>query len=381
MGKLEIIDIADTQSLVREVNRTRAAKIDEKTTLYFTNKEIAKMPKAFRNEFIAKKITAHVRKHKGGYEIRCQYNKQSLSVSAKELTAAKQKFIQLLNNYYANPDLFTSRKLKFGIYLSEYIEKVKKPFVKEATYKDYAQMSETYILPTFGEKHIDKITQFDLQDFVNGFIVEEKFRTAKKLVQFLKSVFQYATDDGKIVRNPAAHIRAAVYQQASGTALSRAEETALIAAFRSEPTVYLQAIVFMLYTGVRRSELASVKVADGWVSVVTGKQRKGLPPKIRHIPVSPMLLQFLPNIDVTAIVRLTGDIISRKIKEKLPSHHLHDLRHTFITRCQECGVSREIVSLWSGHAADSSITARVYTHLESNKTLQIDEISKVVYPV
>ena len=63
----------------------------------------------------------------------------------------------------------------------------------------------------------------------------------------------------------------------------------------------------------------------------------------------------------------------------MPNHHLHDLRHTFITRCQECGIAREIVSLWAGHAADSSVTSTVYTHLEKNEEYQLSEIEKFDY--
>ncbi|MBQ8725495.1 MAG: hypothetical protein IJY84_00090 [Clostridia bacterium] len=63
----------------------------------------------------------------------------------------------------------------------------------------------------------------------------------------------------------------------------------------------------------------------------------------------------------------------------MPTHHLHELRHTFITRCQEVGIRREIVSLWAGHVADTSITSTVYTHLEKNEQIQLDEIKKFNY--
>ena len=135
----------------------------------------------------------------------------------------------------------------------------------------------------------------------------------------------------------------------------------------------------MMYTGLRRSELASAKVSDDWVTVSTAKQRKGKSEKIRRIPISPMLRQVLPLIDTEAIVELSGGVLTKRFKELCPDHHLHDLRHTFITRCQECGIQREIVSLWAGHAADSSITSVVYTHLEQYDGRQLEEMQKFTY--
>ena len=135
----------------------------------------------------------------------------------------------------------------------------------------------------------------------------------------------------------------------------------------------------MMYTGLRRSELASAKVSDDWVTVSTAKQRKGKSEKIRRIPISPMLRQVLPLIDTEAIVELSGGVLTQHFQELCPDHHLHDLRHTFITRCQECGIQREIVSLWAGHAADSSITSVVYTHLEQYDGRQLEEMQKFTY--
>lgn len=88
---------------------------------------------------------------------------------------------------------------------------------------------------------------------------------------------------------------------------------------------------------------------------------------------------MLPLIDVEAIKKLNKNTISRHLSDFIENHHTHDLRHTFVTRAQEVGIRREIVSLWVGHAADSSITTTVYTHLDQNKEIQLREIKKFDY--
>ena len=78
-----------------------------------------------------------------------------------------------------------------------------------------------------------------------------------------------------------------------------------------------------------------------------------------------MLVPYLATAskqDIIDAVSPARDILSRHFKLLCPSHHLHELRHTFITRCQECGVAREVVSVWAGHAADKTMTSTVYTH-------------------
>ena len=74
-----------------------------------------------------------------------------------------------------------------------------------------------------------------------------------------------------------------------------------------------------------------------------------------------MLKNVMPLIDVAQIVKVTPGVLTKHVKDFFPNHHLHDLRHTFITRCQEYAIQCDIVSLWAGHAADSSITSTVYT--------------------
>ena len=161
--------------------------------------------------------------------------------------------------------------------------------------------------------------------------------------------------------------------------LTRVEERHLLDELQRTGSIYAQALVFLLYTGLRVGELASVTMEGDWVRAVSLKGRKGLKDKIRRIPVSPNLKRFLPLIRTEEIVKLSSDAIARHVKDYFDGHRTHDLRHTFITRAQEVAIRREIVSLWVGHAPDSSITSLIYTHLEFNEQLQLDEISKFDY--
>ena len=71
------------------------------------------------------------------------------------------------------------------------------------------------------------------------------------------------------------------------------------------------------------------------------------------------------------------DALTQAFKRLMPAHHLHELRHTFITRCQECGVPREVVSVWAGHAADGTQTSNVYTHF--SREFMREQAQKVDY--
>lgn len=345
----------------------------------FTEKEILQMPKQFRKIFRTQKQTAHIRENNGSYEIRIQVNGCRISASGKYLDKAKERFIKKLKDYMALGNS-NQRTEHFLIpYIEKWLDTVKKPYIKDVTFKMYTQALNAYIAPKFENRKIKTITQFELQAFINEFVHAGKNRTAEKIALLLSAVFDYAVDDGIIERSPMKRVIVARYEEEHGQSLTREEEKKLLSAFNDNPNEYAQAYVFMLYTGIRRGELASVELANGWISVVTGKQRKGVKEKTRRIPLCPILKRYLPKIDIERIKLISVGMLTKHIKDFLPSHHCHDLRHTFITRAQECGIKREIVSLWSGHSADSSITSTVYTHLEQNEVIQVKEMSLFSY--
>ena len=91
-----------------------------------------------------------------------------------------------------------------------------------------------------------------------------------------------------------------------------------------------------------------------------------------------MLRKYLNLLDGELPV-ISLDKLTHRFPDFAPGHHLHELRHTFITRAQECGIPRELVSLWAGHRADNTMTSNVYTHFSDE--FQLSEAKKFLYEV
>ena len=368
----------------KPIEKNNTAKKNEKqykkSILEFTQKEISKMPQEFRKQFKTGHHKAHIQKRNESYEIRLMIKGRRISASNKNLEVAKKMFIEKLYQLKESRADQERKNISFKDYMYLWLETSKKPYIKDTTYKSYLQVFNVNILPSFEKKKLTEITSFDLQNFINEYVKAEKYRTAQKAFQLLKSVFEFAVADSLLERSPMAKIKIATYEKETGTGLTRAEEQTLLKTFYSDTdNLYLQAFIFFLYTGIRRSELASAEMDDLWITVICAKTRKGRKEKNRRIPISPMLRRIIKKINFDKIKKLNLTVLSHEFKKILPKHHLHELRHTFITRCQECGIPREFVSVWAGHAADQTITTTVYTHLEQFDDKQLEEISKFIY--
>lgn len=363
---------------------TQRNQKEEKSTIrantYFTEKEISSMPKKFRKSFKTGHTKAHIRKKGQSYEIRVQIDGHRISVSSKTLDIAKKKFIQKLNEIDKKSIIEQKKNITLKKYMLEWLETTKKPYVKENTYKSYLQVYNVNILPLFGNKKLTEISPFELQKYFNDYTEKQKMRTGQKAYQLLKALFEFAVADDLLNKSPMTKVKIGSYEKETGTGLTRSEEKELLNIFyANSSSLYLQAFVFIMYTGLRRSELASAIMDEKWITVSCAKIRKGKKEKTRRIPISPMLKKVLPKIHLEEIKVLNLTVLSHEFKKALPKHHLHELRHTFITRCQECGIPREFVSVWAGHAADHTITTMVYTHLEQYEDKQLTEIAKYTY--
>jgi integrase len=356
----------------------------------FTQKEINSMPQNYRKIFKVGTVVAHISKNKDNvYEVRCQINKVKYYGCSKKLDIAKKNFIEDL--YKPTQTVVETKTERVQVveqpqtsvsafwYCKNWLENIKKNTIKERTYKGYLQLLNKNIREILGDKTLKNVSAMQLQTSFNEIIAQKHFRTAKKLKDLLGDMFKFAVGNGDITLNPMVNITIPKYDVEQGEAITLKEEKHCVTELIRTGDKYAQAIVFLAYTGLRIGELPSVKYENGWISCVSEKVRFGLKDKIRYIPVSPMLAKVLDHINIELIASLSSDTLGRHIKDYLPNRTSKDLRHTFITRCRECKIQREITSVWSGHVSDNSMTTKVYTHLAQNKKLQLEEIALFNY--
>ena len=243
-------------------------------------------------------------------------------------------------------------------------------------------MLEHDILPVFGNRNASEIERNDLQKFLLGYVEKGVLRTAHKLWLVLRCIFDMvAEDNGK--PSPMNKVAVPNYEAKKGSAFNYDEEKTLVnhcIANTDKDTA--SARLVLLYTGLRRSELKTLKIIDEtWLECETSKERMGKNIVKRQIPFTPMMKRVLPYIDFEKARNVNLNSLNTAMKRIFPNHHLHELRYTFITRCKESGVHGEVVLLWDGHEEDKTIHSskvdRGYT--DFSKEFQLKEATKVNY--
>ena len=356
--------------------------------LTFTKKEIKSMPMKYRKIFAQGDMIVPYRLKKDGvYEARVRRKDIRIEVSAKDFGVLKQKFLAALNKSELQPQpqpqqpetapKRSAAGVKFGDFARDWLN-VKQKMVKPSTFKEYQRLCNHDLLPAFGDKNFAELDRATLQNFLFSYVDAGKNRTAEKLYDLLRCIFDVAADDYKM-DSPMAKVVLPKYQTKKGSALTYEEEAKLVRYCRENAdNAATDAILALLYFGMRQSELATMRVKDGkWLQCETSKERLGQNVVLRKIPFTPQVKKVLPFIDFEKAKNTNLNTISTRMKRLLPERHPHELRHTFISRCKECGVASEVVSIWAGHSLSGTITSTVYTHYSDE--FQLKEAEKVIY--
>lgn len=232
--------------------------------------------------------------------------------------------------------------------------------------------------PTFTKRTLSDITRSDLQTYLFGIIKEGKHRKAEKLALMLNCIFDMAAEDYDIT-SPMKKVVLPSYQCKSGQALTKDEEERLVKYCLTHKDVEeTDALLVLLFFGLRKSELKSLRIIDdNWLECETSKERLGQNVVLRKIPFTPAAKKVIPYIDFEKAKNANLNTVATRMKRLFSNHHPHELRHTFITRCKECEVQSEVVSIWAGHSLSGTITTTVYTHYSDE--FQLKEAEKVNY--
>lgn len=371
--------------------------------IHFTKKELMDMPSKYRKSFYEGEIKVCYRKKKNGvYEARYHRGGIDIEVSSKDLPTLRHKFVaafsaatsfKALESASAANDVTMHNESReytipvsgqnspiFSDFAVSYL-RLKEKTTKPSTFKEYKRLFEHDIIPEFGGRRVSDFDRTLLQDFLFEYVDEGKNRTAEKLRVLLKNCFDLIEADYKI-ESPMKKIVLPKYETKKGKAFTLAEEKELVEFCKqNSDRPAASALLVLLYTGMRRSELSSLEVIeDKWIRCETSKTRLGVR-KFRDIPITPMMERVLPFIDFSAARETNLDALTSAMRRLFSGHHTHELRYTFITRCKERGINPEVVMLWAGHSLDQDVKTsavdRGYT--DYSKEYLLNEAKKFDY--
>lgn len=257
--------------------------------------------------------------------------------------------------------------ITLGEWLSVWYETYKQPYLKPYSLRNIEQMIRIHTPEWLKQKLLADITVFDVDRALSTIPVG---RTSTYVRQVWNCAFKKAQKLGIIKNNVIELTDHISYKKKKSKALTIAEQTDFLQ--RLETSKYKWVMLFYLHTGVRRAEALSLKWADidyeSRLILINGTKTEE---SQRKIILTDPLIDILAERKKQAkkervksefVFPYALETISRNFKKLCPKHHLHDLRHTFITRCAECGVSVSVCQQLVGHST-ADMTMNVYTHV------------------
>lgn len=303
-----------------------------------------------------------------------------------------------------------------------WIDIYKKNDIKETTRKNYKQTYYNYVSNSIiGNVKIDKVSVLLIKQFYNQLVDEGYSQTICGTIKcILVDMFDLAEIEEFIPKNKIAKIKIRSKSKKKDVRALTVKEEKLFVQY-AEGNFYYNAYVLMLNTGLRAGELLGVKVENidfekrllyvknnlqyskngtfdnGERFMITSPKND----QERIIPLNDTAIEAIKNqliqVDLIKLGRMnkngqnykyrkefddllfisrTGTplpqsymstnikFIGNKIRESadkdFPRFGIHVLRHTFATRCYECGIPLNTIRGYLGHK-NINLTAEIYT--------------------
>ena len=249
-------------------------------------------------------------------------------------------------------------------YLEEWIETVKAPKIKPKSLKVLKSGIENYIKPVIKNKRLDECKASEMLKAIE----KCPYSYMRQVIySIFRAVFRRAYQYDLIEENPAEKLDIVKHTRKKGRALTTDEQTTFINALTNEPTRALW--LFYLLSGCRCGEALTLLWQDidekrGRVFIRGTKTETAE----RYIPLFAQLYELFESIPKTDArvfpytMRAVKWAFDRIRKKSGLQFRIHDLRHTFATRCLESGIAIKTVAKWLGHK-HTSTTDEIYSHL------------------
>ena len=359
-------DKATLQELKNSIEKEKLNKQEKAAsiTLKFTQKDISKMAKTFKKEFIANGLAAHVIKRKSGersfcYEIRYRSNGYKIEVSSTDLEKAKRKFLEKTFPENIEKCCVKRKKSKFKIFEEVFEEwyqfKSKTKITKKVlqTHKSHFKKLPVEIQ----KKPVQAITMEDVAACLNelGERMYEEYRT------LFNMVFTFSIANGYISINPLSLIPFTRAQRNNRQALTDEEILDFLRKVQQPQFDKIRQMAYFYYFfGLRASELDEETRREGDFLITRNRKRKNGKIEYKKIPIpkaAESLIDWTGPLHREVRAATAGKLFHLLLGEDKSAYNL---RHTFSTVCQK-KVRQEIVEVWIGDSPQRLI-GKVYTH-------------------
>lgn len=335
--------------------------------------ELKQIPKTYKKTIRIEGCDVHLRTRLCGkgltYELRYRKDGLNINASSTDKNTAIAKFTEKLKSALQSihlPKVPTTFH-EFSMY---YFENFRKRKVAKRTYKSDLNRYKNHLQAHFGSIQLKSITPHYCQVLIDKILAKGNEKCAQDIYSLLNQIFKTAIAHCIIERNPLAIVLPVTHEREHGKALTKDEENLLLDKTAGSPYQLMFAVA--LYTGLRPNEYQTARIEGEFIVAVNSK-RKTKKVEYKKIPITPMLRPYMKGVEKLSFYIV--ECIRYKFKEILPNHKLYDLRTTFYTRCQECGVADVARMEFVGHSLGK--LGNAYTDLSDEFLLR--EGNKIDY--
>lgn len=327
------------------------------------------------------------------------------SVYGKTCREAKEKRQAAMDNLLLYQTPVGPRNVTVGRLVTEWLY-INRQRLKTSTTQRYEGLWKNHIEQALGSRTVLSCTTISLHEYAMG--LREKglaAGSANAVLTFLHSCFKYGH---RQYRLPMPDFIYFPQEKKEMRVLSVEEQQRLVTYLLKDIDIYKFGVLLSLYTGLRIGELCALQwgdIKDGVLTVRKTMQRLRAKeinktelnigdPKthtsLRAIPLPSFLLPYLHLFDANRqpceYVLGTADfpIVEPRVMQykfdgymkdlQIENATPHTLRHSFATRCIECGVDVKTLSSILGHASIATTLNR-YVHVsEDQKRMNLERL-------
>lgn len=211
------------------------------------------------------------------------------------------------------------------------------------------------------------LNEYTPQELITAVYKVPMSYTRMACYNLLRTAYRQAVQLGYLLFNPMDGTEEVKHYRNKGRALTIDEQRHFIGLIENNPRKALY--LFYLLSGCRCSEALSLKWADiDYSTQLIHIHGTKTPRADRYIPLFPQITALFADFPHGAgnIFPYTAYAVKshfERLKRRCClQFRLHDLRHTFATRCIESGISVLTLSKWLGHS-NVNTTLNIYAHI------------------